>query len=49
MLWVEKPNFPGAFLIRSKIYHRGDYNLFYVNIRDNVQERVESYMKVHHP
>jgi hypothetical protein len=47
MLWIEKPNFPGSFLIRSKIYHRGDYNLFYVNVRDNVEERVKSYLEEH--
>jgi hypothetical protein len=45
MLWLNKPKFPGAFLIQTKIYHRGDYNLFYVNIRENAEERVKSYFK----
>ena len=49
MLWVEKPSFPGAFMIKTKIYHRADYNLFYVNIRDNVEERVENYFRKQNP
>jgi len=28
-------------------YHVFDYNLFYVNIRHNVRQRVEAYQKQH--
>ncbi len=45
MLWVHKPNIPFAFLLRTKIYHRGDYNLFYMNIRENVQRRINLFWK----
>jgi hypothetical protein len=40
MLWSSKPKFFGSFLIRSENYHIGDINLFYVNIRENVQKRI---------
>ena len=45
MVWVNKPNVRGAGLLNIKNYHIGDYNLFYVNIRENVQQRVAAYMK----
>lgn len=45
MLWINKPNFFWKFLINWDRYHVLDYNLFYMNIRENVEERVESYMK----
>lgn len=43
MVWVNKPNVTGAGLLNIKNYHIGDYNLFYVNIRENVQQRVDAY------
>lgn len=45
LLWVNKPRFPGSFLIRSRNYHIGDINLYYVNIRRNVTERINAYWK----
>ena len=45
MLWINKPRFFGNFLIDWKRYHIVDYNLFYMNIRENVAERVESYLE----
>ncbi len=44
MLWINKPQFFGNFLINWKRYHVVDYNLFYLNIRENVAERVEQYL-----
>lgn len=44
MLWINKPKFFGNFLINWKRYHVVDYNLFYMNIRENVAERVEKYL-----
>ena len=44
-LWVHKPNFPWSFLLRTRNYHIGDINLFYMNIRENVEQRIRSYFK----
>ena len=44
LLWIDKPHFFGNFLINWDSYHIADYNLFYVNIRENVKDRVESYL-----
>ena len=43
MLWIDKLNFFWSFLINWDRYHIVDYNLFYINIRENVEERVKSY------
>ncbi|HTQ63586.1 MAG TPA: DUF3089 domain-containing protein [Puia sp.] len=45
VIWINKPHFPGSFLFRSKNYHIGDINLFYVNIRDNVRTRIRAFCK----
>lgn len=45
MLWINKPKFFGNFLIGWDRYHVVDYNLFYMNIRANVELRVENYLK----
>lgn len=44
-LYISKPRFPGSFLVRMENYHAGDYNLFYVNIRDDISRRIRAYMK----
>ncbi len=45
LLWTTKPKFPGSFIIRSPIYHSGDYNLFYLDIRENVELRINEYLR----
>lgn len=45
MLWINKPKFFGNFLMNWDRYHVVDYNLFYMNIRENVAERVEAYLE----
>lgn len=45
ILWTCKPNIFGKIFIRQKNFHIGDINLFYVNIRENMQERIQVYMK----
>ncbi|WP_420317360.1 DUF3089 domain-containing protein [Ekhidna sp.] len=45
MLWINKPKFFGNFLLNWKRYHMVDYNLFYLNIRENVEDRVETYLE----
>lgn len=45
ILWVERPKFPGSILYFSKNYHPGDINLFYMNIRHNIKQRVNAYFQ----
>ncbi len=40
VLWVKRPHFPWSFLFLSRNYHAGDINLFYINIRKNVETRI---------
>ncbi|MFN5054951.1 MAG: DUF3089 domain-containing protein [Bacteroidota bacterium] len=43
VLRVTHPKFPGSFLYKSKNYHAGDINLFYVDIRENVSNRIGAF------
>ncbi len=43
LLWVNKPKFPGSFLLSTKNYHIADYNFFYADVRQNAQDRVRAY------
>lgn len=46
ILWVDAVNIPGIpFTKMVKNWHIGDYNLFYGNIRENVNLRVAEYLK----
>jgi hypothetical protein len=45
MLWIQKPRFFGNFLLRWKRFHVVDYNLFYLNIRENAERRVNAYLR----
>lgn len=45
VLWSSKPNVPGKILFNKKNYHAGDINLFYLNIRENVRERIGAFWK----
>ncbi|MGZ5285563.1 MAG: DUF3089 domain-containing protein, partial [Flavisolibacter sp.] len=45
VLWTKKPVFPGAVFFRTKNYHIGDINLYYMNIRKNVKERVFAFVE----
>lgn len=42
-LWVSHPQFPGSFLYRTKNFHAGDINLFYVDVRKDVSRRIDAY------
>ena len=44
MLWINKPNIAGSFLLKTKIWHRADINFFYTNIRENVALRIDKYL-----
>ena len=44
-LYVKKPKFPWSFIYFTKNYHVGDINLFYLNIRENIKQRIDAFMK----
>jgi hypothetical protein len=44
---ISKPHFPGSFLFNLKNYHIVDYNLFYVNIRENALLRKKMFLQQH--
>ena len=48
ILWSNRPKFPGSFLSTMTNYHIGDINLFYMNIRENMQRRIVEYRNAHH-
>jgi hypothetical protein len=43
ILWTTKPKFRGSFFYWTKNYHPGDFNLFYINVRENVDTRIEAF------
>ena len=45
LLYVSKPKFPGSFFYFTKNYHVGDINLFYVNLRENIRQRIMAFWK----
>lgn len=45
VFWVNKPQFFGNVFLTLKNYHIADYNLFYMNIRENVKTRISSFLK----
>lgn len=45
VLWTCKPNMFGKIFFTKKNFHIGDINLFYMNIRENVKNRIASYRK----
>ncbi len=45
VLWVNKPQFFGNIFLKTKNYHIADYNLFYINIRENTGTRIKSFLK----
>lgn len=45
VIWVKRPRFPWSFLYSTKNYHIGDINLYYMNVRENVEQRIFNYQK----
>ncbi len=45
ILWVDKPKFFGSIFFRTKNYHIGDFNLFYINIRENARLRATKFLE----
>jgi hypothetical protein len=44
VLWINKPKFKGSFFFWTKNYHIADINLYYMNIRENVEQRIFSFL-----
>jgi hypothetical protein len=44
ILWSSKPDVPGKIFFIQTNYHVGDINLFYMNIRENVAARINSFL-----
>lgn len=44
-LWVHRPHQPSRsyFRLHTRFYHKDDYSFFYMNIRRNVQQRIDAY------
>jgi hypothetical protein len=45
LLMVNHPHYPGYPKIYGNSYHLVDYNLFYLNIRENVKQRIKAYFE----
>ena len=45
ILWINRPRIPGSIFLKMKNFHVGDINLFYINIRENLRERVNAYRR----
>ncbi len=45
ILWTKKPHFLGSFLYKTSNYHIADYNFYYLSVRQNAVDRVNSYFK----
>ena len=43
VLWINKPKVPFGFVYNRKNYHAGDINLFYLNIRENIEVRKKQF------
>jgi len=45
ILWVTRPKLLGSLLLLNKNFHVADFNLFWMDIRSNVENRVQTYLK----
>lgn len=45
VIWTRKPKFPWSFLYFTKNYHAGDINLYYMNLKENIGVRIDSYFR----
>lgn len=45
LLWINKPYVKGRLLLRNKVWHTADINLFWQSIRENVALRIENYIQ----
>jgi hypothetical protein len=47
ILWMKKPKVWFRWFLWKKNYHVADYNLYWLNIRQNVRDRVQRYLRDH--
>lgn len=45
LLWLKKPKFKWSFLYWTPNYHAGDFNLYYLNVRQNTITRANAFLK----
>jgi hypothetical protein len=43
LLWIKKPKVFGKIFVKTKIWHFADYNLFWMDIRENVDLRIKKF------
>jgi hypothetical protein len=43
ILWINRPHIPGSIFLNMKNFHVGDINLFYMNIRENLRDRIAAF------
>lgn len=48
LLYVKHPKFPWSFLYFTRNYHIGDINLYYMNLRENIRQRIVAYYRSGH-
>ncbi len=44
-LYVKKPKFPWSFIYFTRNYHIADINLYYLNLQENIRQRIGAYWK----
>lgn len=47
VIYAARPRFPGSWVIRTKNYHRGDINLYFASIQENLRRRLLLYLREH--
>jgi hypothetical protein len=45
LLRISPPRIPGMLVVPIRNYHVADYNFFYANIRQNVKDRIETFLE----
>lgn len=45
VLWTPRPRFFGNIFFTNTNYHIGDYNLYYLSVRENARQRINAYLK----
>ena len=48
VLWIHKPDVPGAMFLKMQNFHIADYNLFWMDIRENVDLQVKNFSNLSH-
>jgi hypothetical protein len=45
VLWTNRPHFFGNIFLKNPNYHIADYNLYYLSVRENTQQRINAFWK----